>query len=151
MKDLTFIFLNVLTNSLSTKIKSVKKESHFHHNLWNFSSLLVLFFLIWNFRSILSMYQEFSRTTASLKMIGRNALVTKTSLFLLMVFSWNLALGNQFMRKYLFSVLELFLNVSQIFSFLHLYTLKVSMLSRLLLGSRDSSKQSGEETQKEVI
>ena len=84
-------------------------------------------------------------------MTGRSALATKISQFLLMVSSLNLALGNLSMRKYLSSVLELSLNVSQTFSFLHLLISKVSKLSKLLLGSKDSSKQYGEEILEEVI
>ena len=84
-------------------------------------------------------------------MTGRSVPVTKTSQFLLMDSSSNLAHGNQSMRKSLSSVLELSLNVSQIFSFLHLLTSKVSKLSKLLLGIRDSSKQYGEEILEEVI
>ena len=45
-------------------------------------------------------------------MTGRSVLVTKISQFLLMDCSSNLVLGNLSMRKYLSSVLALFLNVS---------------------------------------
>ena len=83
-------------------------------------------------------------------MTGVVALVIETFLFPLTDYSSNHVNGNQSMKKCLFSALEFYLNVFQTSSFLHLSMSLVSRLSRSPLGTKDSSRRSGEVIQEEA-